>query len=43
VLLDMGEEPGLGFADIDLKRISDVRSRIPALSHRRPIPDAVTL
>jgi predicted amidohydrolase len=38
VLLDMGEEPGLGFADIDLKRISDVRSRIPALSHRRPIP-----
>ena len=43
VLLDMGEEGGLGFADIDLKRISDVRSRIPALNHRRPIPDAVTL
>jgi predicted amidohydrolase len=43
VLIDMGEEPGVGFADIDLKRISDVRSRIPALNHRRPIPDAVTL
>jgi predicted amidohydrolase len=43
VLLDMGEEPGVGFAEIDLKRISDVRSRIPALSHRRPIPEAVTL
>jgi predicted amidohydrolase len=42
VLLDMGEEKGLGFADIDLKRISDVRARIPALNHRRPIPDAVT-
>jgi len=42
VLLDMGEEPGVGFADIDLKRISDVRSRIPALNHRRPIPEAVT-
>lgn len=42
VLLDMGEEPGVGFADIDLKRISDVRSRIPALSHRRVIPEAVT-
>jgi deaminated glutathione amidase len=42
VLLDMGEKPGLGFVDIDLKRISDVRSRIPALNHRRPIPDAVT-
>ena len=43
VLLDMGEEPGVGFADIELKRISDVRARIPALSHRRPMPDAVTL
>jgi predicted amidohydrolase len=43
ILLDMGEEPGVGFAEIDLKRISDVRSRIPALNHRRLIPDAVTL
>jgi predicted amidohydrolase len=43
VLLDMGEEQGVGFADVDLKRISDVRSRMPALNHRRPIPDAVTL
>ena len=42
VLLDMGEDAGVGFADIDLARISDVRSRIPALSHRRPIPEAVT-
>ena len=40
VLLDMGEERGVGFADIDLARISDVRSRIPALNHRRPIPEA---
>lgn len=43
ILLDMGEEKGVGFADIDLKRISDVRARIPALNHRRPIPDAVSL
>ena len=43
ILLDMGEERGVGFADIDLKRIPEVRSRIPALNHRRPIPDAVTL
>ena len=42
-LLDMAEESGIGFAEIDLKRISDVRSRIPALNHRRIIPDAVTL
>lgn len=43
VLLDMGDQPGVGFADIDLARISDIRSRIPALSHRQPIPEAVTL
>jgi len=43
ILLDMGEEKGVGFADIDLKRISDVRSRIPALNHRRAIPEAVSL
>ena len=42
LLLDMGEEGGVGFADVDLARISEVRSRIPALSHRRPIPEAVT-
>ncbi len=41
VLLDMGEAPGIGFADIDLARLEEVRSRIPALRHRRPIP-AVT-
>jgi predicted amidohydrolase len=43
VLLDMGEGAGVAFADIDLSRISDVRARIPALNHRRAIPDAVTL
>ena len=43
VVLDMGEEVGVGFADIDLARILDVRSRVPALSHRRPIAEAVTL
>ncbi len=39
VLLDLGEEAGLGFAEIDLARLSDVRARVPALRHRRPIPD----
>ena len=42
VLLDMGEETGVAFAEIDLSRISDVRSRIPALNHRRAIPEAVS-
>jgi len=41
VLLDMGDAPGLGFADIDPARQADVRARIPALRHRRPIPDVV--
>ena len=41
VLLDMGEEVGVGFADIDLAKIPEVRSRIPALNHRRPIPEVV--
>ncbi|MBV9527393.1 carbon-nitrogen hydrolase family protein [Sphingomonas sp.] len=40
VLLDMGDGQGVGFADIDLARISDVRSRIPALKHRRDIGEA---
>ena len=42
VLLDMGEQTGIGFADIELSKISEVRSRIPALNHRRPIPEVVT-
>jgi len=42
VLLDMGEEQGVAFADVDLAQISDVRARIPALNHRRPIPEVMT-
>lgn len=41
VLLDMNEGPGVAFAEIELSRITDVRSRVPALSHRRPIEEAV--
>lgn len=38
VLLDMGgEKPGLGFADIDLSRIAEVRHQLPSLANRRPI------
>ncbi len=43
VLLDMGEAVGVGFAEIDLARVADVRSRIPALKHRRSIGAAETL
>lgn len=38
LLLEMGGEPGLAFAEIDLKRVAEVRARIPVHQHRRPIP-----
>jgi predicted amidohydrolase len=37
VQLDMGDSVGVQFADIDLARITDVRSRLPALAHRREV------
>lgn len=41
VRLDMADSRGVAFAEVDLARIDEVRARIPALSHRRAIPDAV--
>jgi predicted amidohydrolase len=38
LILEMGGEPGLAFAEIDLARIAEVRARIPVHQHRRPIP-----
>lgn len=38
VLLDMGTDTGVGFADIDLALVEEVRARLPAIRHRRPIP-----
>jgi len=38
LVLEMDGAPGLGFADFDLARVAEVRSRVPALQHRRPIP-----
>ena len=37
ILVDGGDGVNLMFADIDLDRIAEVRSRIPVLSHRRPV------
>ena len=38
VLLDMrGEEAGLGFCDIDLARIAEVRAQVPSLANKRQI------
>jgi deaminated glutathione amidase len=39
VLLDMGSrEKAVGFAELELEQVSEVRSRLPAIWHRRPIP-----
>lgn len=43
VLLDMGEAAGLAFVDLDTRVVADVRSRIPVLSHRRPVPPVETV
>ena len=43
VLLNMGDAPGIGFADIDLHEVEAVRARLPAIRHRRPIPEATLL
>ncbi|MBX9729497.1 MAG: carbon-nitrogen hydrolase family protein [Sphingopyxis sp.] len=39
VLLDMGDAPGVGFAEVDPARVAEVRGRVPVIEHRRTIPD----
>ena len=43
LLLDMGDGTGIGFADIELSRVEEVRRRIPSLTHRRPIAQAAVV
>jgi predicted amidohydrolase len=39
VLLDMGgDAPGIGFAELDLARVGEVRAQLPSLANKRPIP-----
>lgn len=41
VLLDLGGAgPALGFAEIDLTRLADIRQQLPSLANRRNIPKA---
>ena len=35
ILLDMGEGIGLGFCDLDLGKVVEVRSRVPAVANRK--------
>lgn len=37
ILLDMGQEIGLGYADIDLAQLKEVRDQLPVIDHRRKI------
>ena len=40
VLVDMGaQSPALAFAELDLGAVEEVRRRLPAIRHRRPIPE----
>lgn len=36
VILDMGEDPGIGLVDLDLTEVAKCRKRIAALQHDRP-------
>lgn len=43
VLLDMGgQEPGLGFAELDRERIAEVRAQLPSLANKRPIHNSIS-
>jgi predicted amidohydrolase len=42
IMVDMGETVGVAFGEIDLGKVADVRSRVPAIKHRRRIGQAVT-
>ena len=38
VLLDMGgAEAGLGFAELDPKRVAEVRAQVPCLANKQPL------
>jgi deaminated glutathione amidase len=41
IMLDMGTETGLGFAEIDLAAAHDARARVPVIDHRRAIAQAI--
>jgi predicted amidohydrolase len=43
VLLDLGDQVGVGFVDLDLALVDEVRGRLPAIRHRRPIPAPASL
>ncbi|MDR6789961.1 putative amidohydrolase [Sphingomonas sp. BE138] len=43
VLLDMGEAPGIGYAELDPDRVAAVRGRVPAIQHRRVVTAPIVI
>lgn len=41
VALDLKDAVGVGFADVNLGKVAEVRGRIPAIAHRRTVPEPV--
>ena len=41
IIVDMEDQVGVAFGEIDLARVADVRGRVPAIRHRRPVGEPV--
>ena len=41
IMTDMGEKVGVSFGEIDVAKVVEVRSRIPAIDHRRTVGEPV--
>lgn len=42
ILLDMGEQVGVAFGEVDLGKVDEVRGRIPAIRHRRKVTETIS-
>ena len=36
ILAELGDEPGIALADIDVERVAKVRGMLPSIEHDRP-------
>jgi deaminated glutathione amidase len=43
VLLDMGDAVGIGYAELDLAVVADVRARLPVIAHRQALPTVTSV
>jgi deaminated glutathione amidase len=43
IIIDMGAQPGLVFADLDLALVAETRAQLPSIRHRRLFPDGVKI